>query len=355
VVAMPVRRTVDLEPLTRRAAVSSINASARTVDVTWSTGAPVERQDSEGQRYLEVLSLDPAHVHLERLNAGAPLLDSHQAWSVHDLIGAVVQGTARIVGKDALASVRFSAREAVTDIWNDVVDRIIRNVSVGYRVHRFQQTPASKAGGLPTRLATSWTPYELSLVTMGADAGAQVRSKYVDSNRCEIVGDCGCPPKVTPRVPLAAGDADRLRRLQLAKAQAQRWATDRPTAPPSTPSGGPSAEQLRAVGDALELFCGLGKYAAYTRTAVSLPNLTGIEWDSPDLPRDHAAGMTRFSKDGKAQIVLRTDQLPDGIFRTMLHELQHVIDATYILNGRYPELVYEARARQTAERLAGLR
>ena len=58
---------------------------ARTVEVVWSTGAPVRRRDFRtGKRYDEVLSLDPAHVDLSRLANGAPLLNTHGAFDLAD-------------------------------------------------------------------------------------------------------------------------------------------------------------------------------------------------------------------------------------------------------------------------------
>lgn len=158
-----------------------------------------------GKRYIEKLSIDPKAVKLERLNAGGPLLDAHSAYSITDQIGAVVPGTAQIVKGEARATVRFSKRDAVEPIFQDVRDGIVRSVSVGYRVYVFEETQA-KDDKVPTRTATSWEPYEISLVPMPADAGARVRHDRLDTNPCVIV---------TP-----SDDADRMRRFRLALARA---------------------------------------------------------------------------------------------------------------------------------------
>lgn len=181
-------QTVDLLPLSIRADVRTVNADARTADLIFSTGAAVERFDwLTGKRYREVLSMKPGHVRLDRLNAGAPLLDSHSAYSVADQLGAVVRGTARIEKGQAIASVRFSKRGAVEPIFQDVQDGIISAVSVGYRVHRFEETEG-RDGGIATRVATDWEPFEVSLVSMPADAGAKVReSDRGLTNSCVIV------------------------------------------------------------------------------------------------------------------------------------------------------------------------
>lgn len=206
------QQTVDLCALSVRAAVGSVNKDARTVDLIFSTGAAVERMDYwTGKRYREVLSMDPAHVRLDRLNSGAPLLDAHSAYSVGDVLGAVKPASARIENKLGLATVRFSKRDDVQPIFDDVVDGIINSVSVGYRVYKFvEDTP--KDGGIPTRTAIDWEPFEVSMVPMPADVGARVRSgDKSGTNACVILN--GAP--ATP----GAQDVDRARRVRLARAR----------------------------------------------------------------------------------------------------------------------------------------
>lgn len=202
-------QTIECPPLSVRAMVGTLNDEQRTVQLIFSTGAAVERMDWwTGKRYLEKLSIDPAHVRLDRLNAGAPLLDAHSAWSVGDILGTVEPGSARIEKRKALATVRFSKRESVEPIWNDVRDGILKSVSVGYRVYQFQET-AGKDGAIPTRLATSWEPFEISLVPMPADTGARVRDgDRGNANTC-----------VVTRGVAEVTDADRMRRLRLAQAR----------------------------------------------------------------------------------------------------------------------------------------
>lgn len=201
-------QTVDLPPLSFRAEVGAVNAEKRTIDLIFSTGAAVTRTDYwSGKQYREVLSMDPAHVQLDRLNTAGVLLDSHSAWSIGDVLGAVEPGSARVEKGKGIATVRFSKRDAVTPIWNDVQDGIVRSVSVGYRVYKFQEDTA-KDGAIPTRTAIEWEPYEVSLVGMPADVGAKVRNgDKSDTNPC-VIESRGVP----------AEDADRTRRLRLALA-----------------------------------------------------------------------------------------------------------------------------------------
>ncbi len=199
-------QTVALPPLDLRADVGDINDDTRTVALTWTTGADVVRFDWEtGRRFIERLSLDPKHVRMGRLTAGAPLLDSHSAYSIAHQIGVVER--ASLESKKGLADVRFSKRADVEPFYQDVRDKIIRNVSVGYRVHTFEELKENKQG-LPVRLAVDWEPYEISMVPMGADAGAQARSsREVPTNPCVI--------RRAVELTDATDDADRVRRFRL--------------------------------------------------------------------------------------------------------------------------------------------
>lgn len=212
-------QTIELAPLDLRAVVGVVNDDARTVDLTFTTGADVIRYDwMSGERYIERLSMEPKSIRLDRLRAGAPLLDSHSAYSIANQIGVVEPDSVTLTGKDGRATVRFSKRAEVEPYYQDVRDKIIRNVSVGYKVYRFEETAAAK-NTLPIRLATDWEPYEISMVAMGADPGAQTRgaraavtmrtSREVPTNPCVLVA----------RAVALAADADRARRLRLAKAR----------------------------------------------------------------------------------------------------------------------------------------
>lgn len=205
---MQQNRTISMPPLDLRAEVGAVNDDKRTVDLIFATAkADVLRWDWEtGKRFFERLSLDPKHVRMQRLQSGAaPLLDSHSAYSIAHQIGVV--DSADLEAKRAIASVRFSKRADVEPFYQDVRDKIIRNVSVGYRVFRFEDL-AENREGLPVRMAVDWEPYEISMVPMGADSGARTRSsKEIDTNHCVVVRMNGL------------ADADRVRQLQLARAR----------------------------------------------------------------------------------------------------------------------------------------
>ena len=167
----------------------TVDEEQRTVEAIFSTGAPVRRTDwYTGKPYLEVLSMDPKAVRLDRLNSGAPLLDSHAAFSVSDVLGSVVPGSVVLTKGAMIGKVRFSQRESVQPVWQDVKDGHLRSLSIGYRIHKFAETPGKTEDAPPTRTAVDWEVFEVSMVGVPADAGAKVRGDQpADANPCQIV------------------------------------------------------------------------------------------------------------------------------------------------------------------------
>jgi hypothetical protein len=159
-----------LELLTRRAdlAPATADRDARTVEVIWSTGAPVRRRDMAGE-YIERLSLDPEAVDLSRLD-GASVLDAHRQSAVRDVLGSVRE--AAVDGRRGTALIQFSGRPEVEPVWQDVLARILRHVSVGYSVEEWAE---SQENGARVLTAVRWTPHEISLVPTPADPGAKIR------------------------------------------------------------------------------------------------------------------------------------------------------------------------------------
>ena len=186
---------IDLPLQGRMASVraGSDNEAARTVEIIWTTGASVRRARFWDEPVDEELSLDGSAVRLDRLNGGAPFLNSHDAWSLDSVLGVVVDGSARIANGQGTATIRFSERVDVEPIFRDIAGGIIRNVSVGYRVHRYDIT---KRDGAPELWrAVDWEPLEISAVAIGADPGARVRS---DTTRTATMNTCTLTRHATP-------------------------------------------------------------------------------------------------------------------------------------------------------------
>ena len=85
----------------------SFAQDSRTVEIVWAAGAKVKRYSWDEGYFMEELSMDPAHIRLDRFEAMS-LLDSHDAWSMDSRIGTVVRGSVRIENGKAYATVKLS-------------------------------------------------------------------------------------------------------------------------------------------------------------------------------------------------------------------------------------------------------
>ncbi|CAH1665805.1 MULTISPECIES: prohead protease/major capsid protein fusion protein [unclassified Chelatococcus] len=169
--------TIELPRQVRGAEVraQSFNEEANTIDIVWTTGARVRRYSWSDGPYDEELEVSASAVRLERLNAGAPFLNTHDSWSLENVIGNVVPGTARIENGLGVAKVQLSKREDAAGIVQDIRDGVIRNISVGYRIHRVLKEESDDTQPALFRV-TDWEPLEISAVPIPADPGAQIRS-----------------------------------------------------------------------------------------------------------------------------------------------------------------------------------
>lgn len=172
----------DMPLCTRIAPIGSVNDDNRSVEITWTTGAGVRRYDWNRDRpYIEQLSQDADAVRMERLQSGmAPFLDTHSTWSLSDVLGVIESASAPADGGGAV--VRFSKRAEVEPIFQDVKDKILNSVSLGARIFRMEMIAPDVEGNADwIYRAVDWEPYEISLVPIGADPGATVRSAATDA------------------------------------------------------------------------------------------------------------------------------------------------------------------------------
>jgi hypothetical protein len=143
----------------------SVNVENRTVDVLWLSGADVVRYDWKLDE-LYWLRFDPKGADLSLLNNGAPVCDSHSCYSVYDQLGVVDKAWED--GGQFYGTLRFSKREDVDGVWQDVADKIVTKFSMGVAILETEDL-ARKEGEMLHRLATKWQPMEISLVSIPAD------------------------------------------------------------------------------------------------------------------------------------------------------------------------------------------
>ncbi|MCX4198395.1 HK97 family phage prohead protease [Methylobacterium organophilum] len=168
----------------------SFDAKANTVEIVWSTGASVRRFSWwDGEEYDEVLSMEPGAVRLDRLNAGAPFVDTHATYCLDNVIGSVVPGTAKIEDGRGIATILLSAAPGVADTVQKIREGVIRNISVGYWLHKVVKTEADD-GSVARHDVVDWEPLEISAVPVPADAGSQIRS--AEGNEGEALARSSC-------------------------------------------------------------------------------------------------------------------------------------------------------------------
>ena len=148
---------MKLKPQFRNFEVRGYDKEERTVELSFSSEEPYERYWG-----IEILDHSPKSVDMSRLNNAAPLLFNHN-WN--EVLGVVE--SSKIENNRGIAVVRFGNSSKANEVFSDVVDEIMKNVSVGYQIN--EMTLESKTDGVETYRVTSWQPFEISIVSIPAD------------------------------------------------------------------------------------------------------------------------------------------------------------------------------------------
>jgi HK97 family phage major capsid protein/HK97 family phage prohead protease len=169
---------------------SMINEDTRSIDIAFSSEAPIERYFG-----YEVLDHSPGSMRTERLEGGAALLLNHD-WD--DQIGVVESISLGVDGK-ARAKVRFGSSTRAQEIYQDVLDGIRKHISVGYQIHDLQEQ--GQRDGKPFMRVTDWEPYEISIVSVPADPSVGVGRNLADNAPLLEI-----PPEEKPSAELDTSD-----------------------------------------------------------------------------------------------------------------------------------------------------
>lgn len=143
-------------------ATSSVDHETRTVEAIVSTGAEVRRPGFNER-------LDLAGADLSQM-IGAPVLDAHRSGSTADQLGVIEAAEVRPEG--LWVKMRFRSNEAAKTVLSDIADGTLRGLSIGYSVAEWKE---ERRGNERVRTAVRWTPVEVSVVPVPADAGAHFR------------------------------------------------------------------------------------------------------------------------------------------------------------------------------------
>jgi HK97 family phage major capsid protein/HK97 family phage prohead protease len=169
-----VQETTDMaDPMDRKAApeiihranamdAKVIDEATRSVHIAVSSELPVERSFGK-----EILDHSEGSIDMEFLRSGrAPLLLDHDPEKQIGVIESVTLDGDRVLR----SKVRFGRSALAQEVYQDVLDGIRGNVSVGYRVNKMERDMTDKNA----YRVKSWSPMEVSVVSIPADPSVGV-------------------------------------------------------------------------------------------------------------------------------------------------------------------------------------
>jgi HK97 family phage major capsid protein/HK97 family phage prohead protease len=177
----------DLEgQLLKRSEVADFQVSEdeRSIEFPFSSEFPVARYFGN-----EVLSHERGAADLGRLNDAAPVLFNHDP---NKVIGVVERAWIDDKAKRGYVNVRFSKNAFAQEVLADVRDGVLRNVSFGYAINDMEQRGEDF-------VATRWSPYEVSVVSIPADPTVGV-GRALDAQ--PAASAASQPPETEPEVPM---------------------------------------------------------------------------------------------------------------------------------------------------------
>lgn len=152
---------------------ATIDVEAREVDVVFITETLVPRFGWT-EDYDELLVCEQQAVRMDRANRGLPLLDCHRTDSVHNQVGRSIRVWIN-EQKQLCARVKFSQRPEVAGLFQDVVDGIVKDISGGYEIYKYEREERAE-GQRPIYRAVDWMPTEISLAPVQADINSEIRT-----------------------------------------------------------------------------------------------------------------------------------------------------------------------------------
>lgn len=169
-----VRRDVIGKPQYRELTIERAAADAaddRTVELAFASDTPCEHFSWRLYDFVDIkLSINENAMRTERLLNGAALLADHDP---RDQIGVVETFSIDEADGKVRAKVRFSRSARGQEIYQDVIDGIRRNVSVGFTIHKLVLEEENEDGNDLYR-ADDWEPFEISIVSIPADINSGI-------------------------------------------------------------------------------------------------------------------------------------------------------------------------------------
>lgn len=144
--------------------IRAVEGNARRFTLSFSSEEPYDRWWG-----TEILSHADGAVDLTRLNSiGCVLYNHHRDKVIGKILSATVEN-----GRGS-AEIEFDEDAESDVVFQKVASGTLKGVSVGYMVDVWEDVAASKKSSDgrftgPCNIATKWTPYEISIVSVPAD------------------------------------------------------------------------------------------------------------------------------------------------------------------------------------------
>lgn len=158
------------------AEVRAVEGEDRTIELSFSSEVPYDRWFGP-----EILDHSDGCVNMDRIRTVGCLLFNHDRDKV---IGKILE--ANIVEGRGVAKVRFDDTDDFSEtIYKKVQNGTLTGVSVGYRVDNWEEVEIGKKSEDgrfvgPCYIAKRWFPYEISIVSVPADATVGVGRSMED-------------------------------------------------------------------------------------------------------------------------------------------------------------------------------
>lgn len=154
----------------------AVDAEHRTVTASIASETPIQMWSD----WKEVLSHAPGAMRMGQRQKSLPLLLGHDPDRVVGVIDAIRQEGGR-----TYATLRFASDDEGEKAFSRVKERILTNISIGYRVFKRSEDEEQKVV-----TANDWEIFEVSLVAMPADASVGVYRSLSQSTQKEpLMGD----------------------------------------------------------------------------------------------------------------------------------------------------------------------
>ena len=167
------RKKIEQEAFKRTATFrrEAVDEVSRTVEIAFSSEDPYLRWYG-----YEILGHGEDDVDMSFMASGsAPFLAQHN----HDDVIGIIERAWIDADRKGRAVVRFSKNARADEFFQDVIDGIRKNISVGYAITEARLLKESEDG--PDTYQMKWRPFEASLVSVPADTTVGVGRAYEDT------------------------------------------------------------------------------------------------------------------------------------------------------------------------------